>query len=277
VEGLLFVGLMVYYLFYMFKEFYQYLTTPTKPYVKRLGLLSESISLEARYLRCKAEWNPHYRHCKAAIIDAVARVKVKNTIVIVGAGSLRDIPLIYLADTFKRVVLIDLVFLRQARRQVAKYTNVELIEVDVTNGLGRLLACISVDEILSCLHKNPVSLSIEADCFVSLNLITQLPLVPTAYCLKKFKADAYKIEQLARLLIRQHLDLLNAQKGVRCLIADRDICEYDKEGLKIDCFDPAWEIDLPKPSLTWDWVAVPYRESASKYQQVHRVACSIWD
>lgn len=260
----------------MLKEIYQYVSTPVPSYIRQLGLLKESIGLEARFQRCRVEWQPHYVQCQRAITLAVEQTLVKNTIVIIGAGSLRDIPLDLLAEEFNRVILIDLLFLKQVKRRIKRYSNVQLIEMDITNGLKKLLTVSSIEVMSNFLSENPPQLMIEADCIVSLNLITQLPLVPTNFLSKKFNPNAFKIEHLVQLLINQHLVLLNAQKGVKCLIADREICEFDKQGKKVECFNPAWDVELPKVGLNWDWIAVPYRESTSKYQQVHQVGCSIW-
>lgn len=260
----------------MLKEIYQYLSTPARPYVRKLGLLKESVAMEARYQRCQIEWQSHYSQCQQAILQTVNKTAVKNTIVILGAGSLRDIPLENLAKSFKRVILIDLLFLKQARNQVAKYPNIQLVEMDVTNGLEALLNVGSIDEMLVHLYENSTKLEFDADCIISLNLVTQIPLVPVARMVKKFNADPAKLEKFAKLLIQQHLDLLNAQKGVKCLIADREISECDKQGKEIDCFNPAWDVIMPKVDTKWNWVAVPYKESSANVQKTHLVGCSIW-
>ncbi|MDX1796365.1 MAG: hypothetical protein R3219_06515, partial [Hydrogenovibrio sp.] len=83
-------------------------------------------------------------------------------------------------------------------------------------------------------------------------------------------------ELFGRRMIEQHLADLADCDGVKCLIADRQITEYDPQGRQIDQFDPAWEVDLPEPILSWDWEVIPPQESYQRHRQINRVGASIW-
>ncbi len=268
----------------MLKEIYQYFTTPTNSYVRKLGYLSSSIALEARFSRCSEQWLPHYEQCKKAILQATALAVKKNTIVIIGAGSLKDIPLQNITKQFKTVILIDLVFLKQAKKTAKLYDNVILLEIDVSNCLKELLLVKTASELINFLNANPpditqiipINLNLKIDCIVSLNLATQLPLIPISFLIKKFNTPPQQLNELAQLLITQHLNILNNFAGVSCLIIDREICEFNIKGEQIECFDPAWGVDLPKQNECWDWQAVPLQESTNNRSQLHKVGLFIW-
>jgi hypothetical protein len=260
----------------MLKEIYQYYSTPVKPYVKKLGFLKESIGMEARYQRCKQPWQSHYQQCQSSILQAVELVETKNTIVILGAGSLRDTPLGEISAKFGQVILVDLLFLKQARKVAKSYLNVRLVELDVSNSLEELLKLESPNQLEACLTQIQPAIPFAADCVVSLNLITQLPLIPIAWLMKRKLANEVQLNRFAQQLIKQHLDDLNSFKGVKCLIADRAIIEYDRVGKETDNFLPTWDVPLPKIDREWDWEAVPIKESKHNSKQIHRVGVSIW-
>lgn len=261
----------------MLKEIYLYYSTPVKLYVKKLGFLKESIGMEARYQRCKKQWQSHYQQCQTSILQAVELVETKNTIVILGAGSLRDTPLGEISEKFEQVILVDLLFLNQVRKVAKSYSNVRLVELDVSNSLEQLLKVETPQQLESCLNQIQPTIPFSANCVVSLNLITQLPLMPIAWLMKRKLANDEQLNSFAQQLIRQHLDCLNSFKGIKCLIADRAIIEYDKVGKETDHFSPTWDITLPKIDHEWDWEAVPIKESKHNSKQIHKVGVSIWE
>lgn len=266
----------------MIKELFQYVTTPCDSDVKRLGFLKESIGMEARYQRCKASWNSHYLQCRSAILTAVEKTKQQRTIVILGAGTLRDIPLQALASTFEKVILVDLLFLNSARKKVKIYSNVELLSFDISNNLSAILSCKSSQDYAQFVQNNPPKLAknlpIELntiDCIVSLNLITQIPLIPVTKLIEQFNASEQLVNDTAKTLLQQHLELLKSAPGVKCLIADKKIVEVDKQGVETDSFSPRWGVVFPKEEHSWEWLAVPYAESVGNVKRVHTVSVSI--
>lgn len=264
----------------MLLELYQYVTTPVPAYVKKMGFLKESIAMDARYRRCRRHWDAHYRLCQKAILEAADQATSHRTAVILGAGTLRDIPLEALSARFEQVVLVDLLFLKSARARSSHFSNVRLVETDVT-GLLKPLFDHNVRQPFNDLVWKTPNLSsfvsnAEIDLVVSLNLITQLPLVPINLRLKQEKPESKHLDAMARQLMNDHLHLLNQCQGVRCLIADREVNEYDRSMVRTDGFDPTWEVVLPKPSQTWEWILAPFGEMHQNLCQIHRVGVSIW-
>jgi len=254
----------------MIFEFLQYLTTSTQiEQAKKMGYVKEAIAMSARAERCQQEWGSHYKQCQQVILQASKRAVQHRSVLIFGAGSLNDVPLETLAHQFEKVLLVDLVFLKSAREQADKYSNVELIEHDVTESLewiseGQAM----VQNPTAWLDENDI------DLVISLNLITQLPLIPVRWLLNDFNLSEDAADIVGKQLIFAHVNYLKRFTGEVCLIADRLDIEFDQQGREVDRFDPWWDVEPPKAELTWEWEVVPLREAASKQWQKNRVGVS---
>lgn len=257
----------------MLAEWLTYLSTPSLPYARKMGYLSEAIAMRARHKRCYHSWQNHFQACQNAILEAAAQCQQHRHLVVMGAGSLEDIPLAQLSQQFQTVYLVDLVFLKPAKQLAKHYANVTLVEADVSGVLQQVYVgetTLGYDN-----YWLPDSLA-DVDMVVSLNLATQLPLIPVRWLMDRFGLRDDAADQTGKAIIEAHLKQLNDYSGVKCLIADRQITEYDAEGALIDAFDPAWDITLPEAGLTWDWEVIPLGESVHKTRQVNRVGASIW-
>jgi len=234
-----------------------------------MGYLHESIAMASRSQRCHQQWGQHYQHCQSTIIQAIDQCEDFHTAIIFGAGSLRDIPLDVLSERFQQVLLVDLVFLKSARLKVQPFPNICLIEADVTENMHALYTGKQVlNPPQRWLEDSNVSL------VVSLNLITQLPLLPAKWLIKHYHVKERLVDQMSKQLIQQHLDYLQKFTGVKCLIADRWDTEFDATGNTIDEFDPWWDITQPETVKEWDWVLVPIGEGSANLGQKNRVGVS---
>lgn len=239
-----------------------------------MGYLSESIAMEARHQRCYLQWQSHYTQCQKSILKAVNLCQKTRQILIFGAGSLLDIPLEQISQRFERVVLIDLFFLRSAKRIAQKYGNVELVEYDISESLEALF--LGTTHIASPKFKLDEG---DVDCVVSLNLVTQVPLVPVRWLLNQYDIDEMQADQIGKALIQAHLTYLNQfNHVVKCLIADREMLEMDRDGKLLERLDPAWDIALPEYDESWYWEVIPFGESYHDrgLMQKNLVGVSIW-
>lgn len=244
----------------------------TKPKIveaKTMGYLKETIAMSARAKRCKKEWGLHYQQCQNSILEGVQRCVQRRKVLIFGAGTLQDIPLDELSSLFEQVILVDLVFLNSAYQIAAKYPNVELVEHDVTESLE----WISQGQVLA---QNPGHWmdDSEIDLVVSLNLITQLPLIPVRWLMTDFKFKEEEVDIIGKQLIFAHLNYLKQFKGEVCLIADREDVEFNRKGKEVDRFDPWWDVEPPKSEYTWEWEVVPLGEGAQGRWQKNTVGVS---
>ncbi|MCF6345571.1 MAG: hypothetical protein L3J00_03775 [Thiomicrorhabdus sp.] len=259
----------------MLKELWQYLSHPTENAVaKKMGFLTESIAMEARAKRCKLSWGVHYQNCQKAILNASKRAVQKRTVLVLGAGSLYDVPLDVLSTQFEKVILVDLVFLNSARTLAQQFDNVELVEHDITESLERIMVGFSfVDTPASWLDDPSI------DLVISLNLITQLPLIPVRWLIEHFDVSEQEGDILGKQLILAHLLYLQTFNGEVCLIADREGVEFDSTGQEIDRFDPWWDVEppaiaYPKSEYRWPWQVVPLGEVSRYKSQKNRVGVS---
>ena len=254
----------------MLKEMWQYVSNTTEhPVAKKMGFLTESIAMEARAKRCKQSWGSHYQQCQKAILKASSRAVQKRTVLVLGAGSLYDVPLEVLSAQFERVLLVDLVFLNSARNVAQQFANVELIEHDVTESLERIQVGLPfVDTPMAWLE------DVSIDLVVSLNLITQLPLIPVRWLIEHFEVSEQEGDILGKQLILAHLLYLKAFSGEVCLIADREGVEFDESGNELDRFDPWWDIESPRSIESWQWELMPLGEVNRHTSQTNRVGVS---
>ncbi len=253
----------------MLAEWLQYWTTwPAVPQARTLGYLYEAIALQARRRRCAAAWSDHYARCRTAIEQLAVRPGARW--LILGGGLLEDIPLEWLVQQGVQVDVVDIVFLRSARRRARGLESVRLIERDVTEHLRRL--------VQGDLTPLVPAWGIDAgyDTVVSLNLATQLPLLPAQYLLKGGVEDS-RIDAYGRALLRAHLDYLRSFPAAQVLlIADRHIETLDRSGRLVDEIDPWWGVTPPEAVEQWRWEAVPLHESGGRTRRVHTVDLSRW-
>lgn len=254
----------------MILEFWQYLTTSTKiEQAKKMGYVKEAIAMQARAKRCQNEWGEHYLNCQKAILKASQRAVQHRTVLVFGAGSLNDIPLSELANQFETVLLVDLVFLSSAQNTAKQYENVFLIEHDITESLEWISDGKDMVQTPSAWLDDD-----SIDLVVSLNIITQLPLIPARWLLNDFNLSEDAADIVGKQLIFAHMSYLKQFSGEVCLIADRLGIEFNERGQEVDRFDPWWDVEPPKADYTWEWEVIPLGESGSNKWQKNRVGVS---
>lgn len=258
----------------MLIEWLTSLSTPCLPVARKMGYLHEAIAMQARHKRCRHSWQSHFQSCQKAILEAASKCQQHRHLLIMGAGSLEDIPLAQLSHQFETVYLVDMVFLKPAKKLASHYANVTLLEID----LSGVLTQVSTGETsLTYDHYWQPDFLSNVDMVVSLNLATQLPLIPVRWLMDRYGLSEAAADKMGKALIEAHLQQLDSYSGVKCLIADRQIKEYNATGALVDQFDPAWDIALPEVSSEWDWEVIPLGESVNKTRQVNQVGVSIWD
>lgn len=245
----------------MIREAITYLSTSCPAYARRMGYLKEAISIEARYRRCAGSWRPHLERTKKAVMHAVAQCPSKRKVVVLGAGPFLDLPLDGLSNAFSEVVLADVLFLGSAVRQVRRFDNVQTVLCDVT---GVAMALHNMGQ------EGPVNLpgpsavipeSDSADLVISLNLLSQLPLVPRGYITKKPGwTDADALDTWGRRVINAHIEGLQSCKGIACLITDTHTVLRDRQGNEVERISMLCDIGLPPAFDSWQWDFAPFGE-----------------
>jgi hypothetical protein len=254
----------------MLCEFFKHLRTPCPRPVKAVGYLREMIGLEVRHRRCRGPWQPHLQKCRDWIIQAMDDCDKRSKVVVLGSGLLNDGPLKELAQGFEQVVLVDILHMPSVRKAIRPFDNVHLDERDVTGFVaplyyhGRLGAPLSAPDSANMDCE-------DADLVISLNILSQLAVLPMAYAEKKRLPLAQDIP--ARLL-GAHLEALANSAGRVCLITEVEhrLCQNSHV---IETSDPLVGTLIPQAlkgsSKNWDWDFAPHPERHTKYDLVHRV------
>ncbi len=238
----------------MLAELYSYLTTPCSFETRQKGYLRESVAIEARYRRCHHVWSAHLEQTRRAIIVSAEQCKPCRKAVVLGSGSLLDIPVETLAARFDEVCLIDLIHPKVARRRIRSLPNVYLAEAD----LGGI-------EVL------PFPESDGATLIVSANLLSQLPLSPVA-ALRRRDAPEDECLALGQVIIETHLARLRATGAHLCLITDITRQRLDHAGNIVMQEDALFDVTLPAIHSEWDWDIAPAPEKEKHHSWRHRVA-----
>jgi hypothetical protein len=256
----------------MLTEWLTYLTTDCPPLARKLGYLRESIAIRSRYRRCKIAWQPHLENSRSALIESLHACSDFRTALVFGSGLLLDVPLPELAKRFESVWLIDLIHLPEVRRVVRRYANVRCLSCDITGFLEQMKTMSPTN-----LNLPPPTNFLDdptIDWVVSVNLLSQLPLLPLDWLRKRFPGiDEVMLKEWGTQLMLQHLDYLAAFAAPTYLLADMEQTTYRQNGEVIEHFDFAAKLGLEHQALAqWRWDIAPPGEIMPGIGRFHRVA-----
>ncbi len=248
----------------MILEALQYAATwrVTKP--EHRPYIRYSVNLWSRARRCAKDWAAHEANTRRAILEAAIKLETRRTVVVLGSGLLRDVPILELARAFDHVVLVDLVHVASVRSWVAAKSlkNVTFIERDLSGyddlKVGRAL------EPLDFLRRVPW-----LDFVVSANLLSQIGMGAKKR-LAKDGAGAMPEDTVAHL-IRAHLDGLAQVPAKTCLVTDIAFEVVDRTGKTREQTDLLAGIEPPAHQHRWTWPVAPLGEESMDYQIIHTV------
>ncbi len=246
----------------MLSEFFTYLTTSCPRYVRHMDYLSEAIAMRERFRRNLPAWQPHLERSQRFVLDAADRCRDRSKAVILGAGLLLDVPLAELSTMFREVVLLDIVLLPDIRRKIKQHGNTTFIQNDVTNMAEKLYNNIQqgVRELPDAAPE--ISPLVEnAGLVVSLNILSQLWVIPRVYALGKLpRIDEEKLDDWRRQIVESHYAFLQSLSCPVCLIADHEFIKRDREGGIVSRGTTIAGLSLPEPHASWTWNIVPLGE-----------------
>lgn len=250
----------------MLREWLTYLTTPCRPLYRRMGFLKEAVGIESRYRRHAAAWAGHLARTRATIETAVSRARPGGVALVFGGGLLYDIPLETLTERFAEVLLVDLVHMGPARRAARRHANLRLVEHDVTESLAHIAEG-GLDPASPRRFLDRSDLSLVA----SVNILSQLPVVPNAYLERRFGADEAAQERLGRALVERHLDYLAGFACPVALVTDVARSVLDERGTEVGRIPALFGATLPWSGEEWDWDIAPLGEIDRSHAVRHRV------
>jgi len=223
-----------------------------------------SVSLRSRARRCGRDWAEHEALSQKAVLDAMQGLRQRRTVVVLGSGLLRDVPISALARAFDTVVLVDLVHLASVRLwlKAKGLRNVRLVERDLS-GFDEVAAGMT-PEPLDFLRQVPY-----LDLVISANLLSQIGMGIKSR-LEAKAHEAMPADTGARV-ISAHLDGLAGLPCAACLITDIAYAVVDRVGKTHETEDLLFGVAPPKSASSWSWPVVPFGEESKNYQVVHQV------
>jgi hypothetical protein len=183
-----------------------------------------------------------------------------------GSGILADIPLGYLSSHFQEVILVDAIHLKDVRRRIRDYPNIQLVEADIS-GLARPLAAMRRGAAALPQPRAVIpQLDQATDLVISANLLSQLCIAPLNYAVPRFAFTDAEYIEWCRLIIQEHLNVL-LESGARvCLITDLVHVETDRQGVEIKREDMLFGVSLPDAAWLWEWELAPLGEVSRQYR-----------
>jgi hypothetical protein len=207
--------------------------------------LGESIGLWARGQRQTRAWAPHLANSRGLIDTTIDDLNQRRTVVVLGSGSLFDVPVESLARTFRRVILVDRIHLSPAKKRITRYDNVVREWRDLST------------------ERDPAALSFldgieDLDWVISLSLVSQLA---------RAASDGAQ-----RRVVDDHLDKLAGLPCPATLITDLDYRVFNRHGVVLDSADLLHGRPVPRSGLRWKWEVAPFGEESRTTRRVHSVA-----
>ncbi|MEA1651382.1 hypothetical protein UAJ10_20480 [Nitrospirillum sp. BR 11164] len=220
---------------------------------RRLGYHRESAAITARARRQSAAWASHLANSHRVVSQAAQRFGRGGTLLVLGSGSLLDLPLDTLAPRFSRIILADIAHGPEARWRAGRDAKITLDLVDLTGTVADIVAGRPLKP-----HCDAYA-DVAPDLVLSLNLASQLPLA--ARGLVAAQEGETAADALAADIVRAHLDHV-ARLATPCLIlADVERRWLDGQGRVLSVEDPLFGLALPgEPLATWPWMVAPAGE-----------------
>lgn len=246
----------------MINELALWCLTPCPAYARHMGYLYQSIALRSRDLRHSRDWQSHLQQTKSFILKTAASCNNHDKVIILGSGLLLDVPLDELASLFREVVLVDVVHLPEVKRRIKKYGQVILIQADIT-GIAEPLYHHRKDWRCGPPESRPLipEFDEKTGLVISLNLLSQLALVPTDYLRKRNPAcTEHELEAWGDRIRRAHIDALTSLKCPVCLISDYQVIYRDRSGNIAEKGSTIGSLSLPVPHQVWTWQIAPRGE-----------------
>ncbi|MEM6390500.1 MAG: hypothetical protein AAF825_11730 [Pseudomonadota bacterium] len=258
----------------MFRDLIEYVRNPYPWHLAPMGYVREVTMTGKRGASEAHAWDSHLASTRAAIEACLPDPGAGRggAAMIIGAGNLLDIPLEALSASFEDVALVDIFHPRFNRARIRGQGNIRLVQADVT-GVSRAVFDAARRRRVATLPKPaPPNLSPRrVDLIVSVNLLSQLSVIPCAYLQAHCPGiPPARLDAFARELRQSHLDWLGQSAHRVCLVSDVTRIERFTDGREIRK-DIVAGVNLPAPDLAWDWHIAPLGGVYRDRDVTHRV------
>ena len=216
----------------------------------KMGYYNYQAGLIVRHLNQEGGWNTHNRKCREFIIRAVDILR-PSKITVLGSGWLLEFPVAEIAERADKLVLADIVHPPEVINQTAGISNIELLESDLTGGLIEEVWEKTSGSIFSQRVRSVSEICIpgfdlpDPGLVISLNLLTQLEILPVKLLQRKTSLSEESLEQFSIKVQEKHIEFLGRHNSI--LISDTAELLTDKKGNKTE--RPTLKTTLPDGKL----------------------------
>lgn len=213
---------------------------------------AEQTYIAQRMLQEQGGWQSHLDRTKGYITSTIEKIQ-PETVRVLGSGWLFDVPVEYLCNQCKRVILSDIFHPRQVVKKYSTNSKISFKTTDLSGGAVDLAynhRGTSINLIHSIKSIQPIEYA--DDLVISVNLLSQLSIFITDFLRRKKKVAQYQLQEIAYAIQQNHLNGLPKNKSI--LITDHEEEFLDEKG-KVVGINPTVFIPIPRNTSTeeWDW------------------------
>jgi hypothetical protein len=227
-----------------------------KRILHKLDYYNYQHGLIVRHLNQGTGWDNHLDRCRKFILKAIEKYH-PDTITVLGSGWLLEVPLAEMTEMAGTINLVDIIHPPEVIQQTKNLASVNLLTDDLTGGL--------IDKIWKKTSEMPFLRQLKSlegieipeytpeydpGLIVSLNLLSQLDVLPVRYLQRKSGIADNELLTLRRDIQRKHIDFLKKHKSV--LITDISEIFSDSHGKKEE--QKTVVIDLPVGDYSEQWI-----------------------
>jgi hypothetical protein len=223
--------------------------------LNKMGYYEYQNGLIYRNLNQGGGWDSHLEHCRNFILKALELYKPEK-VTVLGSGWLLELPIAEMIEKTGKICLVDIVHPPEVVNQTKVFSNVELIEADITGGLIKevwqkiegysfINRLKSLDAIIIPEYK-PES---NPGFVISLNVLTQLEFLPVKYLKEKSKIKEEEFDLFKVEIQKKHIDFLLKHKSL--LISD--YCEVFTNKQETATYVKTMLTHLPQGQIKEEW------------------------
>ena len=233
-------------------------TSSYRRILHKMGYYDYQHGLIYRHIKQQGRWDKHLERCRNMIIRAIDQFKPEK-ITVLGSGWLLELPLAEMIERTQKIVLVDIVHPPEVITQTAEYTNIHIVEEDVTGGLIELIwkkagnrTFLNRLRSLTDIVVPEYTPGSDPGMVISLNILTQLEILPLKLLRRKCrKAAEDDFMTIRKEVQNNHIRFLENHKSI--LISD--IAEIFKKAGGDTYENSTVVVELPrgKEREEWSW------------------------
>lgn len=224
--------------------------------LNKMGYYNYQNGLIYRHLSQEGGWDSHLEHCRSFILKALDFYKPEK-VTVLGSGWLLELPIAELIEKTTKVSLVDIVHPPEVISQTGSYTNVELVEQDVTGGLieeiwkktGKYSFFNKLQSLESIKIPEYIPVS-DPGMVISLNILTQMENLLIEFLKKRSKISDVEFLRFRSEIQKKHIDFLKKYESV--LISDIAEVVTDQSGSSTTI--PTLITELPSGRFSEEWI-----------------------